>query len=125
METQIPSNSQGSAPTPPPAPAPQPPASGNTGMAILAYLGILVIIPLVSDAKNDPFVKFHAKQGLVLFIGEVIATFIVAIPVLGWILSPLIWLAAVVLSIVGIINAASGQTKELPVIGKFASNFNF
>jgi uncharacterized membrane protein len=139
MDTQTPQNQ---APMPPPtapvpsAPAPSftpaspPPAptqgsGGNTGMAILAYIGILVVIPLVSDAKNDPFVKFHIKQGLVLFIGEVVATVIVAVPFFGWMLAPLIWLASVILVILGIINAANGQMKELPVVGHLASNFKF
>ncbi|HOE15288.1 MAG TPA: hypothetical protein PLH82_01145 [Candidatus Paceibacterota bacterium] len=42
----------------------------NTGMAILAY--ILFFIPLLTDSKKDPFVKYHVKQGLVLFIGGIL-----------------------------------------------------
>jgi len=38
----------------------------NTGMAIVAY--ILFFIPLLTDAKKDPFVKYHVKQGLVIFL---------------------------------------------------------
>ncbi len=99
--------------------------SSNHGMAILSYLGILIVIPFLTDAKNDPFVKFHLKQGLVLFVAEVVATFIVAIPVLGWIASPLIWLASLVLIIIGIMNAIHGKEKELPLVGGFAKHFNF
>ena len=40
-------------------------------MGVLAYLGILVLIPLLA-AKDSKFAQFHAKQGLTLFIGEVI-----------------------------------------------------
>lgn len=105
-------------------PSPPQGASGNTGMAIIAYLGILVIIPLVTS-KDDPFVKFHSKQGLVLLITWVIANFLWAIPVLGWFASPIINLGCFILMIVGIINAAGGQTKELPIIGQFARSFNF
>lgn len=122
METnQIPSPPQANIPMPPSAPQG---ASGNTGMAIIAYLGILVIIPLVT-AKDDQFVKFHSKQGLVLLITWVIANFLWAIPVLGWFASPIINLGCFILMILGIINAAGGQTKELPIIGQFARNFNF
>jgi len=39
-------------------------------MAILAY--ILFFIPLLTDSKNDPYVKYHIKQGLVLFIGGIL-----------------------------------------------------
>jgi uncharacterized membrane protein len=110
------------APTPPPSPSGQ---SSNTGMAILSYLGILIIIPFLTEAHKDPFVKFHIKQGLVLLIAEIASSVLAAIPILGWIASPILWLICVVLLIMGIINAASGKQKELPIIGKFASHFNF
>ena len=122
METnQIPSSPQSNIPMPPSTPRG---ASSSTGMAILAYLGILVVIPLVMN-REDQFVKFHSKQGLVLLITWVIANFIWAIPVLGWIVSPIINLSCFILMILGIINATEGQTKELPIIGKFAQSFNF
>ena len=43
-------------------------------MAILSYFGILVLIPYFSE-KNNSFVVFHAKQGLNLFILEIIVAF--------------------------------------------------
>ena len=44
----------------------------NTLMAVLAYLGILILVPFLTDAKKDPFVKFHLKQGVALIIVEVV-----------------------------------------------------
>jgi uncharacterized membrane protein len=111
--------------TPPPSQTTPPPPTGsghpNTGMAILAYLGILLIIPFLTEAKNDPFVKFHIKQGLVLLIIDVVGSFIFWVPIIGW----LLWLGVIVLVVMGIMNAAAGKQKELPIIGKFASNFHF
>lgn len=108
---------------------PQPPvgqsSSNNTGMAILAYLGILVIVPFLTDAKNDPFVKFHIKQGLGLLIIEVISWFVWMVPVLGFMIGWLVWLFIMIMIIMGIMNAASGKTKELPLVGMIAKNFNF
>ena len=96
----------------------------NTGMAVVAY--IIFFIPLLTDAKNDPFVKYHVKQGLVLFICAVIVWFIVSIiPFLGWIIAPLLNIAILVLAIIGIINAVNGVEKPLPLIGSFASQFKF
>ena len=95
----------------------------NIGMAVVAY--ILFFVPLLTDAKNDPFVKFHVKQGLVLFIGYVIEMFIGSIPVIGRVIAPLLGILLFVLFIMGIINAANGKEKPLPVIGDFAKNFNF
>ena len=65
-------------------------------------------------------------QGFVLFLFGIavsLATFIISIiPVVGWILGPIIGFVAsvfeLILMIMGIINAAQGQAKELPLIGK-------
>ncbi len=42
------------------------PKEKNTAMAAVAYL--IFFLPLLTDAKNDQFVKYHVKQGLVFFI---------------------------------------------------------
>jgi uncharacterized membrane protein len=90
----------------------------NVGLAIIAYF--LFFIPLLTEDKNDPYVKFHTKQGLCLFLTFLISSVIAVVPILGWITAPLLWVFAVILLIIGIINAATGQTKELPLIGQFA-----
>ena len=93
-------------------------------MAILAYIGILIIIPFLTESHKDPFVKFHIKQGLLLLIGWIaiwVVSFIPVIFLFSWIL----WLLLVVFMIIGIVNAASGKQKELPIIGHLASGFNF
>jgi len=88
-------------------------------MAALSYVWILSIIMLIMK-KDDPFVKFHAKQGTVLF----------AITILAMALTPLIyffalipWLAVVILEIRGFIKALSGDKYNLPVIGFLADKF--
>lgn len=40
-------------------------------LAVLAYLGLLVFVPILSGSKSE-FVRFHANQGLVLFICSVL-----------------------------------------------------
>lgn len=100
-------------------------AEKNTLMAVLAYLGILIIIPFLTEAHKDPFVKFHLKQGVILIIFEVIGWFVGIVPVLGWFIGWLIWLVALVFIVIGIVNAASSAEKELPVIGQYAKSLNF
>ena len=39
----------------------------NKVMAVLAYIGPLVLVPILA-AKDSKFAKFHANQGLTLFI---------------------------------------------------------
>ena len=101
----------------------------NKVMAVLSYIGILVLIPILA-AKESPFARFHANQGLILFLCEIIfavanmiqsAIFAILGPlVLLWTLvAALVNIAFLVLLILGIVNAAQGMAKELPLIGKF------
>ena len=96
----------------------------NTLMAVLSYLGILVLIPFFTT-KNDPFVKFHIKQGLVLLIVEVVISIIAHVVWVLWPLWNLANLATLILAIIGIVNAAKGREKELPWIGHWAAKFTF
>ncbi len=126
---QIPNPPQNfNAPMPPPQNQPVD-LSGNKGMAILAYLGPLILIPFLTDAKNDPFVKFHLKQGLVLIIASIGWSILTSfIPGLFWgfrMLLSFVSFGFLVIDIIGIINAATGKMKELPIIGGFAKSFNF
>lgn len=101
----------------------------NKVFAVLAYIGLLFLVPLLAAPKSR-FARFHTNQGIVLFlasVGAYIAAMIVAfglsfIPFLGCLgvaLLPLILLTALVFTVMGIINAASGLFKPLPLIGKF------
>ena len=88
----------------------------NKVMALLAY--IIFLIPLLA-AKDSKFARFHTNQGLLLFLGGIIASVVAVIPVIGWIVAPIAGLVITVLAIIGILNALNGRAKELPVIGKF------
>jgi uncharacterized membrane protein len=98
-------------------------------IAVLAYLWILIVIPFVTPAKDDPFVKFHLKQGLVLIVFEAIGWFfglvLVWIPIIGYLIVWLWWLAGIIFIIIGIMNVVSGVEKELPYIGTYAKKFTF
>ncbi len=92
--------------------------------AVLAY--ILFFLPLFfrSEVKNHPFVKFHTKQGFILFVFSLIVSILGYVPTVSgfvWILS----LANFVLFIIGVLNVFGKKEKELPVIGQFAKEINF
>ncbi|MBZ9578021.1 DUF4870 domain-containing protein [Patescibacteria group bacterium] len=91
-------------------------------IAVLSYLGILFLIPLLV-VKDNRFVQFHAKQGLVLFIAEIATVVIAWIPILGWIAGFILWIVWFVFSIMGIVNVLGGKKTPLPMIGKFAGKF--
>ena len=105
-------------------------AQDNKIMGILAYLGILVLVPLFA-AKDSPFARFHANQGLILLIASIaLYVVIVILAVIFAFISPalarlmgflysLVGIVAFVFVVIGIINAAKGEMKELPLIGKY------
>lgn len=99
-------------------------SSNRTIMGILAYVGPLVIVSYLV-AKDDPFVKFHIKQGLVLLVIEVAVWFLGMIFWPLWMLFSLVNLVTFIFSIVGIVNVAQGKEKNLPIVGDYAKYFKF
>ena len=67
-------------------------------MATMSYLGILCLVPLVMNGKNE-FVYFHARQGLIIWIWSVLAIFALYVPGVGPWFSGVSALAVVVLSV--------------------------
>lgn len=100
----------------------------NKVMAVLAYIGILFLIPLLA-APDSKFARYHTNQGLVLFIAQailvvalgILGAILALIPIVGAIVIVILSLAISVVSLVfmilGIVNAANGTAKELPLIG--------
>lgn len=105
--------------------APKPPMNDqedinqNKLWALLGYIGILCLIPLLAK-KDSKFAQYHAKQGLVLFLISLIG----AIPVVGWIITPLLALVLFIVSLIGIINVLQGKYWKLPVLGDYAEKIN-
>jgi len=105
----------------------------NKLWGFLSYISILCLIPLFTKKDND-FVYFHAKQGLVLFIVEIIwyiinriissilwgSAFTIGFLSIWSIIATLVNLGLLVLSIIGIANVIGDKKKELPLIGKFS-----
>ena len=99
----------------------------NKVMGILAYFGILFLIPLLA-AKDSQYARFHTNQGIVLFsvalniIGNGIS-FVISVTsfgilsFVGTLITGLIGLVCLAFAIVGIVNACSGEPKKLPIIG--------
>lgn len=91
----------------------------NKVISLFAY--ILFFIPLLA-AKDSRFARYHANQGLVLFLLSIafwiVATIITSIfSLIGLILFPLGYIGLLILAILGIINAVNGKAKPLPLIG--------
>ena len=79
-------------------------------LAALSYIWVLCIIPLLFS--RDEFVKFHARQGFVLFIIEVALVLVIWIPFIGWLLGLVVGIVA----LVGVLKALNGEKWEIPYI---------
>ncbi len=88
--------------------------STNKKLAIFSYLWIFCFVPILFS--HDEFVKFHAKQGLVLFFIEVALVLVAWIPILGWLLSVVV----VIMAALGIRSALNGEKWEMPYINNLA-----
>ena len=87
--------------------------------AVISYISFLCIISLLLK-KDNKFAIYHAKQGLVLFVFEVVAFIISVIPVLGFIISTLGLIVFTPVSLWGILQSSMGHYTRIPVISKIA-----
>jgi uncharacterized membrane protein len=90
---------------------------GNTAAALTYVLGWLTGIVFLLLEKNDKFVRFHAMQSIITFGLITILSFV---PIIGWILSPVLMIIGFVLWLLLIFKAYQGEKFKLPVIGDFA-----
>ena len=96
--------------------------------ALLCYvLGWVTGLVFLLLEKENKFVRFHALQSLITFLGLFVFSIVVRmmfysmwiIP-FGWMALSLIWLLSVILWIVLMIKAYQGEKFKVPVVGDFA-----
>lgn len=97
------------------SPASTTPTDDERLLAAISYIYFLAPVMLVLK-KNSSFVRFHAKQGFVLFITSIIVWFI---PILGWLLAAGVFVGIVT----GFVMALNGNTWRMPLVGKLTERF--
>lgn len=119
--------------TPPPPPPPAAPGgapganSDRTIMLVLAYLGILALIPLLTK-KDDSEVQWHAKNGLALFVVYIAAAIVLwsidyFVPVIGCFFTfahCALWIGYLALIVMSIMKAVKSERFRIPVVTDFA-----
>lgn len=89
----------------------------NKILAVSCYLfGFIGIIVAALFAKDSKYMKFHVKQSIRLSVAEILAFIPSIIPILGWIVTGVIFLILFVVEIIAIVWAFQGKSKDLPVI---------
>ncbi|MEK7167541.1 MAG: DUF4870 domain-containing protein [Patescibacteria group bacterium] len=91
----------------------------NKAVAALSYLWILCLVPLLVK-RDSPFAQAHAKQGLALFIIEIIGSLIFWIPLIGW----LLWLIVAIVSLIALVKTLQGGYWEIPGIKAILEKIN-
>ena len=100
--------------------------------ASLSYISILFIVPLIVRGDNE-YIKFHAKQGMVLFGAELVVWFLLFLleslfsafsPLrtfgfLAW-LGALFWVVFVVVSLLGVYYAWIGKRWKIFLLHRMA-----
>lgn len=88
---------------------------------IIGYIfPILFFLPLVTEAKDNSFAKFHANQQLLLLLFLIIgntAASILTVILIGLLLYPMVWIFGLVCMVMGILNVVNDREKPLPLIG--------
>jgi fumarate reductase subunit D len=91
--------------------------------AILSYISFLCFAPLFLKKENR-FAFFHARQGLVIFIGEILAAVLSVVPFFGAIVQFLAILVFSIASVTGIIQVLMGQYWKMPYVYPIAEKIN-
>ena len=100
-------------------------AENSKMMALISVLSTLVIpllVPLifVFVKKDDDYVTFYSKQVIVLEIVAIVGmiiSMVLMLVLIGLLLMPIVGLGSLILYVLCIINALSGEKKPLPLIG--------
>ncbi len=89
----------------------------NVAAFFCYLLGFITGIVFLVVEKESRFVKFHAKQSTITFLG-----LLVVMIVFGWIpvLSGLIFVFSLILWLFLMVKALRGEKYMLPVVGKLA-----
>lgn len=116
-----------------PAPAPAGDVAAGKTFAILSYalnfLGLpFFALPLIT--RDNDFALYHAKQSMIIWLLGIVSGVIssilavtVVLACVSLILIPVVGIFALVINIMGLINATKEETKPVPLIGKLAEKW--
>ena len=102
-------------------------------IAAISYIPFVCFFSL-GKGREDPFIKFHASQGFLLFVAEVVSlifivifeTTIGKIRFIGILIVGLlqlgIGLSALTVSVIGFIKALFGEYWHMPFLGEYRKN---
>ncbi len=89
-------------------------------LAVMSYMGILCFVPMLTY-RDDEYVYFHARQGLVIWMWGVLAIFSLHLPGIGKWLFSISVMAVIVYSVVGVVSVLLNRAWKLPLVHSVAT----
>jgi len=92
----------------------------NVAGFLCYLLGFMTGIVFLAVEKKSSFVKFHAMQSTITFLGLFVISIILGwIPIIGLLVYP-IWILGLILWLILMVKALRGERYLLPIVGKMA-----
>ena len=90
--------------------------------ALLSYvLGWITGLIFFLMEKENKYVRFHAFQSIVVFLSfTALAILLTVIPVIGWMLLPVLYVVQLIVWAILLIKAYQGEKFKLPIAGDMA-----
>jgi uncharacterized membrane protein len=89
--------------------------------ALLAYIfapWVSIILMLMEDKKDRPFIKYHNAQALILGIAIIALSIVLGATVVGLCVPVVLWIVMIYWGI----QAYNGEYVEIPFVTKFAKD---
>ena len=88
--------------------------------AAISYVFLFWLVAFILKKDNE-FTHYHARQGLVIFILEILCFFFLAVPFLGILFYKIGEIILVIFSIYGAYSSLTGKLCRIPVVTNIAS----
>lgn len=108
-----------------PTPVTPAPVAEDRTTAIVAYLTLIgfIVAVILHGNRKTRLGAYHLRQALGLTLTAIAAMVASAIlgliPFIGWVTDVVIWVGIFVMWLLGLIAAASGQLKPVPLLGEY------
>lgn len=92
----------------------------NVAGFLCYLLGFITGIVFLVVEKNSSFVKFHAMQSTITFLGLFVIMGVLSfIPIVNLLIVP-IWILSLIVWLILMVKALRGERYSLPIVGKMA-----
>jgi uncharacterized membrane protein len=93
----------------------------NLAAALTYLLGFITGIVFLVIEKDSKFVRFHAMQSTITFVGLWVLSLVVwMVPIVGWLVGLLLMPVTLILWIVLMFKAYQNERFKLPIVGDMA-----